>query len=53
MVRYVSDTVSVMRAGRVVETGATEQVLSAPEDAYTRELLAAVPVMGQPLYDRA
>lgn len=49
VVRYVSDTVSVMRAGRVVETGDTERVLSAPRDPYTRELLAAIPVLGEPL----
>lgn len=48
VVRYVSDTVSVMRAGRIVETGATEQVLTTPTDPYTHELLAAIPVMGEP-----
>ncbi|MEV0620153.1 ATP-binding cassette domain-containing protein [Nonomuraea sp. NPDC050404] len=49
VVRYVCDTVSVMRHGRIVETGGTEVVLSEPEDPYTRELLAAVPVMGERL----
>ena len=49
VVRYVSDEVTVMRGGRVVEHGPTEIVLSNPTDPYTRELLRAVPVMGSPL----
>jgi ABC-type glutathione transport system ATPase component len=49
VVRYVSDEVTVMRGGRVVEHGPTETVLAAPDEAYTVELLRSVPVMGQPL----
>lgn len=48
VVRYVSDEVTVLRGGRVVEHGATEAVLADPADPYTRELLASIPVMGQP-----
>ena len=35
--------IGVMRSGILVETGTTERVLTAPEHAYTQELLAAVP----------
>jgi peptide/nickel transport system ATP-binding protein len=38
-----SDRVAVMKDGQVVETGATDQVITRPEHPYTRELLQAVP----------
>lgn len=47
VVRYISDDIAVMRDGRLVETGETEALLANPSDAYTRELLDAVPVLGQ------
>ncbi|HXH33871.1 MAG TPA: ATP-binding cassette domain-containing protein [Plantibacter sp.] len=47
VVNYMCDSVSVMQGGKVVEAGPTSTVLAAPEDAYTRELLASVPVMGR------
>ncbi|WP_406365817.1 ABC transporter ATP-binding protein [Streptomyces sp. NBC_01546] len=43
VVRAVTDELVVMRAGRVVETGPTASVLSAPEHEYTRLLLDSVP----------
>jgi peptide/nickel transport system ATP-binding protein len=46
-VRYISDEVIVMRGGRIVESGETEQLLAAPTEAYTRDLLDAVPVLGE------
>lgn len=47
VVRYISDEIAVMRDGRIVEQGATDDLLSAPEDLYTQELLEAVPVLGE------
>jgi peptide/nickel transport system ATP-binding protein len=43
VVSRLADRIAVMRGGRIVEQGPTEQVLGAPEHPYTRELLAAVP----------
>ncbi|MFJ2649869.1 ABC transporter ATP-binding protein [Streptomyces sp. NPDC087420] len=43
------DEVLVMRHGRQVETGTVTEVLSAPREAYTRALLAAVPRVDSPL----
>jgi ABC-type glutathione transport system ATPase component len=43
VVAQIATRIAVMRSGRIVELGPAEQVLKAPENAYTRELLAAVP----------
>ena len=49
---YVSNKLVVMKNGRVVESGKRE-VISNPQDAYTKELLASVPVVGEvKYYDR-
>lgn len=39
----VAERIAVLEAGRIVETGATAQVLRAPQHAHTRALLAARP----------
>jgi peptide/nickel transport system ATP-binding protein len=39
-----------MRHGRVVESGATADVLTRPVDPYTRALLAAIPQLPADLY---
>ena len=43
VVRLLCDRVIVMRAGEIVEQGASDDVLGAQKTDYTRELLAAIP----------
>src|SRR2546425_7169229 len=43
VVRLLCDRVIVMRTGRIVEQGSSEKVLGDPQDAYTKELLTAIP----------
>ncbi|GGK89072.1 dipeptide ABC transporter ATP-binding protein [Streptomyces flaveus] len=45
VVRQASDRVMVMRQGTVVEEGPADRVYDAPQDPYTKALLAAVPVL--------
>ena len=45
VIATLADDLLVMRGGRIVERGAVERVLSAPEHDYTRALLAATPRM--------
>ena len=42
VVAHLTERVAVMKDGRIVETGATEEVLKAPAHDYTRALLDAV-----------
>ncbi len=43
VVRTIANRVCVMRDGRILEAGPTEEIFSRPTDDYTRALLAAVP----------
>ena len=43
VVEYIADRVAVMNRGRIEEQGTAAEVLDAPQSAYTRTLLAAVP----------
>ena len=47
VVEYFSDRMLVMRDGRMEEIGATAEVLARPQAEYTRQLLDAVPRIGQ------
>jgi ABC-type oligopeptide transport system ATPase subunit len=44
VVRAVSDTIAVMKHGRIVEYGSADAVYERPQDPYTKALLAAVPL---------
>lgn len=43
VVRHIADRILVMHHGRVVEEGTADTVLRAPNDSYTRALIASVP----------
>ncbi|MCQ8190225.1 dipeptide ABC transporter ATP-binding protein [Streptomyces rugosispiralis] len=43
VVRQIADRVGVMRDGRLLETGTTDEVFASPSHPYTGELLAAIP----------
>lgn len=46
VIRHVSDRIAVMYLGRIVETGAAEQVMNRPLHPYTQALLSAIPRAG-------
>lgn len=48
VVARVTDRTLVMKDGRIVESGATADVLGSPEDAYTRRLISSVPRVDEP-----
>ncbi len=43
VVRFISDEVLVMKDGQVVEQASAAQILAAPQQDYTKRLLAAIP----------
>jgi peptide/nickel transport system ATP-binding protein len=45
VVAEIADRVAVMQAGRIVEAGSARAVLTHPQHAYTRKLLAAIPTL--------
>ena len=45
VVRYLADRIAVMHRGKIIERGEAEDVFRNPKEAYTRQLLAAVPML--------
>ena len=43
VVRYLATRIAVMKEGKLVELGSTEQIVASPRHEYTRSLLAATP----------
>ena len=43
VVRRLCDQVAVMYRGQIVERGSTDDIFNAPQDEYTRRLVAAIP----------
>ncbi|MCB1844156.1 MAG: ABC transporter ATP-binding protein, partial [Halioglobus sp.] len=46
VVRQLADRIVVLRRGAIVEQATTAELLTAPQDGYTRALLAATPGRG-------
>jgi peptide/nickel transport system ATP-binding protein len=45
LIRTIAEDVAVMSAGRIVELGKVDDVLAAPQQDYTKALLADTPSM--------
>jgi peptide/nickel transport system ATP-binding protein len=45
LIRTIAESVAVMSAGKIVESGKVDAVLDSPQDAYTKALLADTPSM--------
>ena len=43
VVRHIADEIVVMNQGKIVEQGSIEAVYNAPQQAYTQQLLSAIP----------
>jgi peptide/nickel transport system ATP-binding protein len=48
VVGEMAEEIAVMQAGRIVEQGTAEQVLTAPQHPYTQGLLRAMPTLARP-----
>lgn len=46
VVRYMSDRILVMNKGKIVESGAAEDVYLQPKSGYTQRLIASIPKIG-------
>ncbi|WP_410710482.1 dipeptide ABC transporter ATP-binding protein [Brevibacterium sp. SIMBA_078] len=49
VVKHLCSEVIVMRAGQIVESGATEDIYANPQEEYTRRLIAATPSLAEAL----
>ncbi|MGJ8531814.1 MAG: dipeptide ABC transporter ATP-binding protein [Alphaproteobacteria bacterium] len=49
VIAQITDNVTVLRGGLLMETGPTQKVLRTPENSYTQSLMAAVPPLDRKL----
>ena len=43
VVKFISDEVAVMKAGKIIESGKSDALYSNPKDQYTQELIDSIP----------
>ena len=43
VVKFMSDMMAVMNAGKIVEYGPSDSIYANPQNEYTRKLIAAIP----------
>ncbi len=48
VVKYIADRTAVMQKGQIVEIGSSADIFEHPRDAYTKDLIEAVPMIGKP-----
>lgn len=51
VVEFMADDIIVMKNGRIVESGTSEQILQDPQHPYTKALLAAIPIPDPAMYE--
>ena len=49
VVKHLCSDVIVMKAGQIIESGATEDIYAHPQEEYTRRLIAATPSLAEAL----
>lgn len=47
LARFLCDRIAVMNQGQIIESGETQQIFSHPQETYTKELLAAAPLLSR------
>ena len=52
-VASISHRVAILREGSIVESGPTQHVFCRPEHAYTRSLVAALPIPAETLFEKS
>jgi len=52
VVKFMSDMMAVMNAGKFVEFGPSEQIYAAPKEEYTRKLIASIPEVSLPSLEK-
>jgi peptide/nickel transport system ATP-binding protein len=52
VVKFMSDMMAVMHAGKIVEFGPSEEIYAAPREDYTRKLIAAIPEVSLPALEK-